>query len=74
MQTKNDQLNLTDHIESLKSKMDSFPITSSAVSDCSSDTMFCFETLNGGRIDTTAVRELYVTGSGKTRHVATHAQ
>ena len=57
MQTKNDQL--TDHIESLKSKMDSLPITSSAVSDCSSDTMFCFETLDGGRIYTTAVRELY---------------
>ena len=47
MQAQNDQL--TDHIKS----------AGLAISDCGSDTMFCFETLDGGNIYTTAVRELY---------------
>ena len=57
MQAKNDQL--TDHIKSLKSEMNLLPLAGSAVSDCGDDTMFCFETLDGGHVYTTAVRELY---------------
>lgn len=52
MQAKNDQL--TDHIKSLKSEMNSLPVP-----DCGGDKMFCFETQDGGHIYTTAVRELY---------------
>lgn len=46
MQARCDQL--TDHIKSL-----------TTASDCECDAMFCFETMDGGHIYTTAVRELY---------------
>lgn len=57
MQARYDQL--TDHIQSLKTKPNSLSTTCSAVSDCKSDATFGFETMEGGHIYTTAVRELY---------------
>ena len=55
MHAKND--NLTDLIESLRSEMKSLPVAGSAV--VSDGGKFCFDTKDGGRVYTTAVRELY---------------
>jgi len=57
MQAKNDDL--TDLIKSLKSEMKSFSVAGSAVVSDGDDAKFCFETKDGGRVYTTAVRKLY---------------
>ena len=57
MQEKID--NLTELIKSLKSEMNAFSIASSAVASDRGDAKFCFETKDGSRVYTTAVRELY---------------
>ena len=59
MQAKNDDL--ADQIESLKGELCSLSVAGSAlVSDGAPyDIKFCFETKDGGRVYTTAVRELY---------------
>ena len=59
IQAKNDDL--ADQIESLKGELCSLSVAGSAlVSDgAPGDMKFCFETKDGGRVYTTAVRELY---------------
>ena len=54
MQAKVDDLN--ELVESLKSEIMPLPIAGSAVA---SDSLFCFETKEGGRVYSTAIRELY---------------
>ncbi len=56
MQPKNDKM--IDLITALKSEMNSPPVTGSRHGG---DVMFCFETKDGGRVYSTAVRELYYT-------------
>ena len=60
MQAKNDHL--TDLVKSLESEISTLSAADLSVLsdvDCKGDTKFCFQTKDGGRVYTTAVRELY---------------
>ena len=52
---------LSDLIKCLKSEISTLSATSVSVSNCVGDSKFCFQTKDGGRVYTTAVRELYYT-------------